>query len=135
MIPRLGDSFRNGENARQAPERDTAQRGIDQVIRGDRGRLLIELDALQCRYGQRTRIAHRHSHGRSPDLCARRGYRTGRNLGSVISALTSSNTTSTGMPMASSSFLAPTMLEMTRGPSASSTNATLYGRSLANPLW
>src|SRR5581483_2023681 len=59
----------------------------------------------------------------------------GRNFGSAISELTSSNTTSTGMPTRRRSMGQSTTFERSRPPSASSTTTTAYGTASANPGW
>src|SRR5207253_3095300 len=55
----------------------------------------------------------------------------GRNRGSVISGVTSSNTTSTGMPARTSADAQPTILASTRTPGCSSisTSTGTYGPS------
>src|SRR5258708_682843 len=58
------------------------------------------------------------------------------NFTKVTSSLMRSNTASTGLPIGISSsvpFARPTMLVMMRGPSSSSTMATLYGISGVKP--
>src|SRR5438876_1557843 len=62
-----------------------------------------------------------HSRRRS---CRPELRQAGRNLGRVISAVTSSNTTSTGMPMRTSPGAQPTRLVRSLGPSSSSTMAS-----------
>ncbi len=56
----------------------------------------------------------------------------GRNLARVTSSVTSSKTTSTGIPMVMSSFATSTRLVSRRGPSSNSTSATEYGMSCLN---
>jgi hypothetical protein len=58
---------------------------------------------------------------------------TGRNFGSVISGVRSSNTTSTGMPMRTASGGQPTTLDGMRTPSSSSTIAYTYGSISRKP--
>src|SRR5438132_443108 len=57
----------------------------------------------------------------------------GRNFGSVASAVTSSNTTVTGMPTRTASPAQPTRFVTSLGPSSSSTMASTYGTSSRNP--
>src|SRR5205085_9418507 len=57
----------------------------------------------------------------------------GRNLSSVTSEVTSSNTACTGMPIRTASGAHPTTLVMSRGPSSSSTMASTYGTSSRKP--
>jgi lysophospholipase L1-like esterase len=59
----------------------------------------------------------------------------GRNLGSVTSGVTSSKTTSTGIPTRISGTGQSTRLETTRAPSSSAITTTAYGTSLAKPGW
>src|SRR5262249_23170254 len=61
---------------------------------------------------------------------------TGLNNGIEISGVASSNVTSTGMPIFTSSGLQSTTFVSMRTPSSSSTYAMIYGRLSRNPaLW
>jgi putative copper resistance protein D len=64
---------------------------------------------------------------------ARPDQRRGRNLGSVTSGVTSSKTTSTGMPTRISGTGQSTRFETRRAPSSSAITTTAYGTSLAKP--
>jgi len=87
------------------------------------GRHLLARDAEPAEGG---RVAERWA-----PVDYRRAPAAGRNRGSVISGVTSSKTTSTGMRASIPCGSQPTMFVAIRTPSASSTSATTYGTSAA----
>ena len=104
-----------------------AEPGVGQRVAGGLGvqheRRLVRQFAVLVRLG---RAGDRDAAPQAPSITAHAAPPAGRNRGSAISGVASSNTTSTGMPMriVAGSGATSTRLVIMRGPSSSSTIAS-----------
>src|SRR5689334_12581525 len=121
------------EDAVAVLERAVVARGIELTMLREHDAVertlrALPLEELQVRLDGRTAVV-----GQLRVEMEVEDHGAGRNLGSVTSGVTSSNTTSTAMPIRTASGAQPTTFVMRRGPSSSSTIASTYGSSSRKP--
>ena len=113
-------------------ERAVVARRIELAVLGEHDAVerplgALPLEDLQVRFDRRAAVV------RELGMEMEVEDHAGRNFGSVASAVTSSNTTVTGMPTRTASPAQPTRFVTSLGPSSSSTMASTYGTSSRNP--